>query len=121
MLPPSTNKYVRHFESEGKQIHTKTPQVRAWERDFALFVRGQYVTGERFQATLRFRFGPGDGYDVDNLNKCALDCTAKAGVIRDPEGHWLSDRWFKKLIVEIHDTDQDRKLGQQTEIIVEAL
>lgn len=121
MLPPSVNHYIKHAVVRGKQRHFKTPETEAWERDFGYFVRGQYVIGKRFAVILRFRMGEGDGFDVDNLNKCTLDCAAKAGTIRNKKGDWLSDRWFKRLTVEILDTEQDRALGQQTEIIIEAL
>lgn len=121
MLPPSVNHYVKHVVVRGQQRHIKTPQTEAWERDFGLFVRGQYVMGKTFAVTLRFRMGEGDGFDVDNLNKCTLDCAAKAGVIRNKKGEWLSDRWFKRLTVEIQDTPEDRKLGQRTEIVIEPI
>jgi hypothetical protein len=121
MLPPSVNHYVKHFFQRGKQRHVKTDHALAWERDFGYFVQGQYVIGKKFQVSLTFRMGQGDGFDVDNLNKCTLDCAAKAGVIRNKKGEWLSDRWFKRMSVEILDSDEDRAKGPQTQIVIEAL
>lgn len=121
MLPPSVNHYVKHVIVKGQQRHIKTPETLAWERTFGFFVGGQFVTGKRFEVALRFRMGGGDSFDVDNLNKCTLDCAAKAGTIRNAKGERLSDRWFKRLSVEILDSDEDRKLGQQTEIIIHAI
>ena len=65
--------------------------------------------------------GLGDGFDVDNMNKCVLDTVAAAGTIRNAKGEWLSDRWFKFMTVKIDDSDEDRKLGQQTHITIEAI
>lgn len=121
MLPPSVNHYVEHGFRRGKPYHAKTPEALAWERDVAMFLRGEFVTGLRFAAQLRFRMGPGQGFDVDNLNKCTLDSVANAGAIRDAKGKWLSDRHFKTLHVEILDLPEHRALGAQTEITIEAI
>lgn len=120
-LPPTVNMYVRHFIRRGKLCHVKTPEAIAFCAQMGYFVRGDFVTGKRFMISLIFRMGPGDGYDVDNLNKCVLDAVAAAGAIRDPKGNRLSDRHFKKLAVEILDSDEDRQRGQQTHITIEAI
>lgn len=118
MLPPGFNHYVEH-PTQG--VHVKSAAAKAWERDFPLFSRGQFITGKRFAATLRFTFGPGDRGDVDNFNKLPLDCCAKAGMLRNHKGDWLSDAWIKRLVVDILDSEEDRKRGPQTEITLEAL
>lgn len=120
-LPPSVNHYVEHGFNRGKPYHRKTPEALAFAAQLGYFVRGEFVTGKRFSISLVFRMGPGDGYDVDNLNKCVLDTVAAAGTIRDLKGKWLSDRHFKRLAVEILDSDGDRQLGQQTHITIEAI
>lgn len=121
MLPPSVNHYVKHFIVRGQQRHVKTPEAIKWGEDVMTFARGGYITGKRFAISLRYRMGEGDGFDVDNLNKCTLDSIAAAGCIRDPKGARLSDRWFKRMQVEILDSKQDRAQGPQTEIVIEAI
>jgi Holliday junction resolvase RusA-like endonuclease len=74
MLPPSVNHYVEH---PAQGVHIKSAAAKAWERDWPIFARGQYVTGDRFVVVITYIFGPGDRFDVDNLNKCVLDCLAK--------------------------------------------
>ena len=118
MLPPGVNHYVEH-PAEG--VHIKSRAAKAWERDFPKFSRGQFVTGRRFAVTLRLTFGPGGRGDVDGFAKLPLDCAAKAGMLRDSKGKWLSDAWVKRLLVEILDSDEDRKRGPQTEIIIEPI
>lgn len=120
-LPPTVNHYVKHGFSRGKPYHRKTPEALAFAEQMGWFVRGQFVTGKRFSIALVYRMGPSDGYDVDNLNKCVLDTVAAAGAIRDAKGKWLSDRWFKRMTVEIDDSDEARKFGQQTRITIEAI
>lgn len=118
MLPPSVNAYVRH---PAAGVHIKSPAAKAWERDWPLFSRGMYVvsTSGRFAVTLEFTPGPSDKGDVDNRNKCVLDCIARAGMLRDKKGKNCSDAWIKKLTVEIHDTDEDRKQGPRTVVRIE--
>lgn len=122
MLPPSTNHYVLH---PAKGVHLKSPAAKAWERDFMAMlpasVRGEFVTGDRFQITLIFTMGPGDRFDVDNLNKLTIDCCAKAGMLRNARGKILSDAWVKRMVVEIRDSDEDRRRGPQTSVTIEAL
>ena len=118
MLPPGVNHYIEH---PATGVHVKSAAAKAWERDFPIFSRGAFIAGQRFAVTLRFTFGPKDRGDVDNFNKLPLDCCAKAGVFRNLKGKWLSDAWVKRLQVEILDSDEDRKRGPQTEIIIEAL
>lgn len=118
LLPPGVNHYVEH---RATGVHVKSAAAKAWERDFPIFSRGQFVTGQRFAMILRYTFAPGDRGDVDNFNKLPLDCCAKAGMFRNPKGKWLSDAWVKRLTVEILDSDQDRQRGPQTEITIEAL
>lgn len=120
LLPPSVNHYVKHL---ANGIHVKTAAAKAWENDFPIFSRGQYVVSEsqRFAVTLRYRMGPGDRGDVDNFNKLPLDCLSKAGMLRSRKLDWLSDAWVKRMTVEILDSDEDRALGPQTEITIEAL
>jgi Holliday junction resolvase RusA-like endonuclease len=118
LLPPGVNHYVEH---PAAGVHVKSKAAKAWERDFPIFSRGQFIIGRRFAVTLRFTFGPGNRGDVDGFAKLLLDCCAKAGIFRNPKGQWLSDAWVKCLTVEILDSDQDRKRGPQTEITIEAL
>jgi Holliday junction resolvase RusA-like endonuclease len=58
---------------------------------------------------------------VDNRNKCLLDCIAKAGMLRDRKGKELSDAWVKRLVVEIHDSAEERRTGPRTVVQIEAL
>jgi Holliday junction resolvase RusA-like endonuclease len=118
MLPPGVNHYIEH---PAAGVHIKSAAAKAWERDFPIFSRGQFVTGQRFAVTLRFTFGPGDRGDIDGFSKLPLDCAAKAGMFRNPKGAWLSDAWVKRLISEVLDSKQDRERGPQTEIIIEAM
>ena len=116
MLPPSVNHYVEH---KAQGVHVKSAQAKAWERDWPIWGRQRFIVGTKFQITLNFRFGPKQHFDVDNLNKCCLDCCARSGMIRDAKDKWLSDRHFKRMIVNID--DEHRELGPQTEIILEAM
>lgn len=122
MLPPSVNHYLEH---PAKGVHLKSPAAKAWERDFMAMLpasaRGEFVTGNRFKISIVLTFGPGDRGDLDNFPKQILDCCAKAGMIRDPKGNVLSDAWFKRLVVDICDSPQDRKLGPQTQVAIEAI
>jgi Holliday junction resolvase RusA-like endonuclease len=118
MLPPSVNHYLEH-PTEG--VHIKSAAAKAWERDWPIFARGQFITGERFAVILRYTFGPGDRGDVDNFNKLPLDCAAKSGMFRNAKGEWLSDAWVKRLTVEIFDEPADRKKGPKTEIIISSI
>jgi len=119
MLPPSVNHYVEH-PTAG--VHRKSAAAKAWERDFPIFSRGRFVQSENglFIVTLIFTPGPGDKGDVDNRNKSTLDCIAKAGMMRNAKGKAVSDAWIKRLVVEIHDSLEDRKNGPKTEITIEA-
>src|SRR5436305_2001435 len=98
MLPPSVNHYIEH---PAAGVHRKSAAAKAWENDWPIFARGQFIVGKRFAVFLRFRFGPGDRGDVDNFGKLPLDCIGKSGMLRDARGKWLSDAWVKRLIVEI--------------------
>jgi Holliday junction resolvase RusA-like endonuclease len=118
MLPPSVNHYIEH-PTAG--VHRKSKAALAWERDWPIFSRGQFITGERFAVILRYTFGPGDRFDVDNLNKVVLDCVAKSGMIRNAKGTWLSDAWFKRMTVEILDSPADRMKGPKTEVIINVI
>ena len=116
-LPPSVNHYVTH----GGGFHRKSPAAKAFERDFTLFTGGYSVTAEQFAVTFQFFPGLKDKGDVDNRNKCLLDCIAKAGMLRDRKGKELSDAWVKRLVVEIHDTTADRETGPRTVVTIEAM
>jgi Holliday junction resolvase RusA-like endonuclease len=116
MLPPSVNHYIEH---PAAGVHRKSAAARAWENDWPMFARGQFIVGKRFAVLLRYRFGPGDRADVDNLNKLPLDCIGKSGMLRDARGKWLSDAWVKRLSVEIN--DDERAKGPQTEITITAM
>lgn len=122
MLPPSVNHYIEH---PAKGVHLKSPAAKAWERDFMAMLpahaRGEFVTGDRFQITLVFTPGPGGRGDVDNYNKQVLDCCAKAGMLRNAKGKILSDAWFKRLVVDIRDSDEDRLHGPRTDVTIEAI
>lgn len=118
MLPPSVNHYVEH---KAQGVHVKSSRAKAWERDWPIFSRGAYVQGSRFAARIAYIFGPGDSYDVDNLNKCVLDCAAKSGMLRNLKGSWLTDNHFKQLSVTILDTELDRRQGPKTIFKIEVL
>jgi Holliday junction resolvase RusA-like endonuclease len=118
MLPPSVNHYVQH---KAQGVHVKTAQAKAFERDFPLFSRGGFVIGEQFSVVFHFVPGPGDKGDVDNRNKCLLDCIAKAGMLRNRKGKELSDAWVKRMVVEIHDSAEERRTGPRTVVQIEAL
>jgi Holliday junction resolvase RusA-like endonuclease len=118
MLPPSVNHYVEH---KAQGVHVKSTAAKAWERDWPLFAKGAFVTGKRFKASLIFRLGPKDRGDVDNFNKCVLDCVGKGRMLRTVDGKILSDAWIKKLDVEILDGEADRAAGQRTFIQIEAI
>jgi Holliday junction resolvase RusA-like endonuclease len=118
MLPPSVNHYVQH---KAQGVHVKTKQAKAFERDFQLWSRGDFVIGERFALTFCFIPGPGDKGDIDNRNKCLLDCIAKAGMLRNRKGEDLSDAWVKRLTVEIHDSAEARQEGPKTLVKIEAM
>lgn len=115
MLPPSVNHYVLH-PAEG--VHIKSKEAKAFERDFPLWSRGRYVTGENFSVAIQFIPGKKQKGDVDNRNKCLLDCIAKAGMLRNRKGEELSDAWVKRLLVEIL---EDRNQGPKTIVTIEAL
>lgn len=120
LLPPSVNHYVEHL---ANGIHRKTRAAKAWENSFPIFSQGLYVVSEskRFAVTLRYRMGPKDRGDVDNYNKLPLDCIAKAGMLHNSKHEQMSDAWVKRLTIEILDSEEDRELGPQTEITIEAL
>lgn len=118
MLPPSVNHYVEH---KAQGVHVKSAQALAWERDWPIFARGAFVQGSRFAARIGYIFGPGDSYDVDNLNKCVLDCAYKSGMLRDAKGNWLTDSRFKQMSVTIYDTKLDRPHGPKTILKIEVL
>lgn len=115
MLPPSVNHYVLH-PAEG--VHIKSKEAKAFERDFPLWSRGRYVTGENFSIAIKLIPGKRQKGDVDNRNKCLLDCIAKAGMLRNRKGEELSDAWVKRLLVEIL---EDRNQGPKTIVTIEAL
>ena len=120
MLPPSVNNYVRHLSAE---IHVKSKIAKGWENSFTIFSRGQFFVSEsgRFKVTLEYWPGPGDKGDVDNYNKLPLDCCAKAGMFRNAKGEEVTDAWVKKLVVEIHDTKEERQQGPKTRITIEGI
>lgn len=118
LLPPSVNHYVSH----GGAAHIKTPETKAFERDFAyLAPKGIEVIGERFHVTLDIFPGPRGRGDVDNRNKVVLDCIAAAGMLVRANGSARSDAWVKRLTVTIHDKPEERALGPSTEVTIEAL
>lgn len=119
LTPPSVNHYVNH----GGGFHRKSAEAKAWERDFALFSRQQYVVSQsgRFRAILEYFLAPGESGDVDNFNKCVLDCAAKAGMFLDGKRKVRSDAWVKEMQVFIRDTQLDREKGPLTRITIEAL
>ena len=120
ILPPSVNHYVEH---PGAGIHRKSAAAKAFGRDFPLFSRGLFVVSQsgRFSVTLDYWLGKGDRGDVDNFNKLPLDCAAKAGMLRNKKGKEVSDAWIKRMTVNIHDSDEDRKLGPQTVMTIEGM
>jgi Holliday junction resolvase RusA-like endonuclease len=118
MLPPSVNHYVEH---KGLGVHVKSAAAKAWERDWPIWGRQRSIVGKRFAVTIAYRFGPRDHFDVDNLNKCVLDCVAKSGMLRDAKDKALSDSHVKCLHVEIFDRPEHRELGPQTEITIDAM
>lgn len=118
MLPPSVNHYIQH-KAEG--VHVKSAEAKAFERDFPIFSRGLFVTGDYFAVSFVFFPGPKQKGDVDNRNKVLLDCIAKAGMLRDKKGKELSDAWVKKLSVTIYDSKDDRTLGPLTLVTIEAM
>lgn len=117
LLPPSVNHYVTH----GGGFHRKSAEATAFERDFAILKPPYWVNGKYFAVTFKFFVGPKQKGDVDNRNKVLLDCIAKAGMLRNGKGEELSDAWVKRLTVEIHDSEEDRKRGPSTEITIEAI
>jgi len=129
MLPPSVNHYVSHGSAVNRRTgerygtHKKTDAAQAWERDFPIFSRGDYVVSQsgRFAVTLIFIPGPGDSGDVDNRNKCVLDCIARAGMLRNRKGEEMSDAWIKRLLVEIRDSPAERETGPKTIVTIEAM
>lgn len=121
ILPPSVNHYLDHGKGHGK-----TPEAILFCDTFALMTRKlktQWVISEskRFRVELHYWPGPGGKGDVDNRNKLPLDCCARAGMFRDRNGNQLSDAWVKKLAIEIHDSDDERKIGPEMRVIIEAL
>ena len=129
MVPPSVNHYVAHGVATNKRtgeqhnFHGKSSAAKAFEHDFSLFVRGAYVVSQsgRFAVTLEYWPAPGAKGDVDNFNKLPLDCCAKAGMFRNSKGEEVSDAWVKRLVIEIHDSKEDRQLGPKTEITIEGM
>ena len=119
LTPPSVNHYVTH----GGGFHRKHPEAQAWERDFPIFARQQYVVSEskRFQVKLEIFLGPKERGDVDNFAKCPLDCIARAWMLRGPKLESLSDACVKRLEVVVNDSQADRELGPMTRITIEAL
>jgi Holliday junction resolvase RusA-like endonuclease len=117
-LPPSVNHYVIH-RRDGS--HVKSAEATAWERDFPIFSRGAFVTGERFRVTLDITFGHKKRGDIDNFAKLPLDCIAKAGMLRSDKGQELSDANVKELIVLLRDSPADRDCGPITNITIEAI
>jgi Holliday junction resolvase RusA-like endonuclease len=99
-------------------VHIKSKEAKAFERDFPLWSRGRYVTGENFSIAIKLIPGKRQKGDVDNRNKCLLDCIAKAGMLRNRKGEELSDAWVKRLLVEIL---EDRNQGPKTIVTIEAL
>lgn len=118
MLPPSVNHYVEH---KAKGVHTKSKEAKAFERDFPLWSRGNFVVGEKFSVAITFVPGPHDRGDIDNRNKCLLDCIARAGMLRNAKGQELSDAWIKKLTVEIRDLAVERITGPKTHVQIEVI
>jgi len=114
LLPPSVNHYVTH--QGGK--HFKSAEAKAWERDFPLFSKGQFVNGETFMVTIILTPGAKQKGDIDNYSKLVLDCIAKAGMLRNLKGQKLTDAAIKSLHIELI---EDRKNGPKTEITIERL
>ena len=129
MLPPSVNHYVAHGvvtnrrTGEQRNFHGKTAAAKQFAKDFGIFVRGAYVVSPsgRFQVTLEYWPAPGMRGDADNFNKMPLDCAAKAGMFRNTKGEELSDAWVKRLVIEIHDSKEERQLGPKTLITIEGM
>lgn len=121
ILPPSVNHYLDHGKGHGK-----TAESKLFCDTFAIMTRklkNQFVVAEsgRFQVELHYWPGPRGRGDVDNRNKLPLDCCAKAGMFRNRKGELLSDAWVKKLAIEIHDNEDERAIGPEMRIIIEAL
>lgn len=119
LTPPSVNHYVTH----GGGHHRKSEEALAWERDFGIFARRQYVVSDiaRFKFTLEIYLAPRESGDVDNFPKCVLDCAAKHGMFRDAKLREVSDAHVKNLQVLINDLPADRAKGPLTRITIEAL
>jgi len=108
---------------DGKTIHQKTPEARAWERDFPLFARQKYVVSDapRFRVAIQIFFAPREHGDVDNFAKCVLDCIAAHGMLRGADLKELSDAHVRELTVALYDSKADREKGPLTRITIEAL
>ena len=122
MTPPSVNHYVTHYRNGA---HVKTDRAKTWEAEFALAVReqvrGRYVTAKRFLVHVEIYLGPKERLDVDNGNKCVLDCVAHNGLMRNKSGRLQSDSHVKSLLVNIYDSQKDRKEGPRTIVTVTVL
>lgn len=123
LTPPSVNHYTQHITVRGKTMHLKSAEAKAWERDFPLFSRQQYVVSDikRFGVTLEIYLAPGERGDIDNFPKCVLDCIAKAWMLRDKNLGVLSDATIKELTLRINDSEVHRAQGPLTRITIEAL
>ena len=119
-LPPSVNHYIQHPKTG---VHIKSKDAKAFGDQFPIFARDLFVQSEsgRFAVTLEYTPGPGDSGDVDNYNKLPLDCAAKRGMFRNKKGESVSDAWVKRLVVEIHDSEEEREHGPRTVMTIEAL
>lgn len=114
LVPDSVNTYSRH----AKGGHYKSARASAFERDFAMFVRGNRIIGEKFAVSLRVYVGPRQHPDVDNLPKQILDGLSRNGVLVSEKGKQLSDNHITKLEVERITTDRE---NPRTEILIETL
>ena len=133
LIAPSVNHYVSHTTKADRRtgaahtLHRKSPEAKAFERDFILVLpasaRGSFVISQskRFSVTLEIYPPKGGKGDVDNRNKVLLDSIAKAGMLRDTSKRVLSDAWIKRLTVEIRDSKADRSRGPLTIVSIEPL
>lgn len=131
MLPPSVNHYVTHgIETDrgtGQKYvgHRKSKAAKKFSDDFKSVlpasIRDAYVIGERFAVEFQYFIPPFGKGDVDNYNKCLLDAIAACGMLRDRKGKQLSDAWVKRMVVDICDSEEDRKLGPLVVITIRSM
>lgn len=107
LVPPSVNHYKMRTR---KGVTFVSKEAKEFKRQVGICARGQSVSAEKYQVTIRIYLGHKGKGDIDNFLKCALDGIAEAGVIH-------SDAAITHLIAEKY---RDRK-NPRTEITVKAI